>query len=153
MTSFTLNINLPGYEVEQLCGYDNKDEFSDALIAARLFNGEYTDSDGEPTMDVDLLERIQFITDATKPECRRLRVNCVMTTTSTMLKHSMMLMPMLLIVGTGKLSSLSSGLLDVMCQEIDRMICVDWEGTYNRNLRYDFFEVNTPKGVILFHNH
>ena len=62
------NINLPGYEVEQLCGYDNKDEFS-AVMAARLFNGEYTDSDGEPTMDVDMLERIQFTTDATESEC------------------------------------------------------------------------------------
>ena len=94
-------------------------------------------------MDVELLERIQFITDATESECveiaRELREDYNIDNVEAFDDC----LCLLLTSYEWQAEFAKFWFTDVMCQDIDNNLVVDWEATYNYALRYDFFEVNT----------
>ena len=57
----TNSTTLSNTQMREQCGYPSQQAFVDALTAARLFRGEYTDAHGCPTHDVDLLEHLESI--------------------------------------------------------------------------------------------
>lgn len=137
----------------KICGYDDTELFSDALMAARLFNGEYTDSEGNPTMDVELLERIVYTCECTQAQAvdiaRELRDDYSIIDAEDWDDYYAYYSD-----AYGWEAEFAQFWLCEVCEnEIPEYIVVDWDATWRCNLRYDFHAIEAHNGTLIIHNH
>ena len=142
-------------QLAEECGYPSQESFREALTAARLFRGEYTDSNGIPNFDVALLEHLEETLCVTQTECvdiaRQLRDDYgiddyhdyqdVFAYQSDCYHWE---------------SEFAEYWATEVCcfnQSDDfSWIVIDWQATWDCNLRYDFSVIEYSDGVILLHN-
>ena len=139
-------------------GYPSQDAFRDALTAARLFRGEYTDAHGIPKFDVELLEHLEQILCVSQIECvdiaETLRddygINDLQDFQDLYAYHSEEY--------NWEAEFSEYWAREVCCFDADNeagmnpWIVIDWEATWNHNLRYDFSTIEYSDGVLILHN-
>lgn len=142
-------------EMCSMCGYPSQDVFRDALTAARLFNGEYTDANGAPTMDVDLLQHLEFTFSLSQADCVELYVK---------LRDELGINDLcdfndLYAYSTAEYNweaEFAEYWTDEVCclyiADTHPHIVVDWQATWDCNLRHDFTTIEFDDYVIIFHN-
>ena len=145
---------LSNSEMCDKAGYLSQDAFRDALTAARLFRGEYTDANGDPTFDVDLLEHLESLLTISQSEVIELAVtlrddygiNDESDFTDVLAYSS-------------EEYNWEAEFAEYWATEVDSFdanahsyIVVDWEATWNCNLRHDFSVIEYSDGVIILHN-
>ena len=143
------NLNLTNSQLCERTGHMNQNFFNDAIMAARLFKGEYPDA----LYSVDLLERIQQVCDVNQAECveiaRQLHDDYNVTDESDF-------DDIFAGVDTGwncESDFAQYWTVDIMNQEIPDFVVVDWQATWDCNLRHDFFTLEYSEGMLFFHNH
>ena len=134
------------------CGYPSQDAFRDALTAARLFRGEYKDAHGIPQFDVDLLQRLESILNISQSEVIDLAVtlrddygiNDECDFNDLYAYHSENY--------NWESEFAEYWFTDVIGEQVNEFIVVDWDATWNCNLRYDFSTIEYSDGTIILHN-
>lgn len=145
-----------GAQLMELCGYaDNRDAFNDAVIAARLFNGEYKSPEGIPTVDVELLETLQRNYNLSQADAvelfRKLQDELGIETYNDYED---------LIAYSTEEYGWEAEFAQYWTEEVmsvelsDHLsyLVIDWEATWNCNLRYDFDTIEYNDYIIIFHN-
>ena len=151
----TNSTTLSNTQMREQCGYPSQQAFVDALTAARLFRGEYKDANGIPQFDVDLLQRLEFLLNITQSECvdiaTTLRddygVNDECDFNDLYAYHS----------EEYKWESEFAQYWteEVACQDVTTdapWVVIDWQATWDCNMRYDFSVIEYSDGVIILHN-
>jgi hypothetical protein len=135
----------------QMCeeaGYPSQDKFRDALTAARLFRGEYKDQHGIPQFDVELLEHLEWILSISQSEVIDIAVilrddydvNDLQDFQDLYAWHSEEY--------NWEAEFAEYWACDVMCYTIADDcpgIVIDWEATWNCNLRHDFSTIEPDR--------
>ena len=142
----------------QMCdeaGYPSQDAFRDALTAARLFRGEYKDAHGIPQFDVDLLSELEQILCISQSEIIDIAITLRddygindLTDFQDIYAYS------------SDAYSWESEFAQYWTEEVmgvelgDDMsyLVIDWQATWDCNLRYDFSVLEYSDGVIILHN-
>ena len=140
-------------------GYPSQDKFVEALTAARLFRGEYKDKHGSPTFDVDLLQRLQYLLNITQSECVDLAIQlrddygindeCDFNDLYAYSSEEY----------NWESEFAEYWSREVCCFDADNeagiqpWIVIDWQATWDCNLRYDFSAIEYSDGVLILHNH
>ena len=136
-------------------GYPSQDAFRDALTAARLFRGEYKDAHGTPNFDVDLLEHLEQILCISQSEVIDLAVELRDDYGITDLQDFQDLYVYHSEEYNWEAEFAEYWATDVGCfnQPDDfSWIVIDWQATWNCNLRYDFSTIEYSDGTIILHN-
>ena len=139
-------------------GYPSQDAFRDALTAARLFRGEYTDANGIPTFDVDLLEELERTLCITQSECIELAVTLRDDYGINDLTDYQDLYAYSSDAYSWESEFAEYWAREVCCFDSDNetgmapWIVIDWEATWNCNLRYDFSVIEYSDGVLILLN-
>ena len=143
-------------EMSEKAGYPSQDAFREALTAARLFRGEYTDANGIPNFDVELLEHLEQTLCITQSECidiaRQLRDDYGINDLSDYQD---------LFAYQSEEYNWESEFAEYWATEVFcfnqsddfSWIVIDWQATWDCNLRYDFSTIEYSDGVIILHNH
>lgn len=147
-------------EMADKAGYRSQDAFRDALTAARLFRGEYKDQHGIPQFDVELLEHLEEILVISQSEVIELAVelrddygiNDMQDFQDLYAYHSEEY--------NWEAEFAEYWATEVCCLDSKftndagtfSWIVIDWEATWNCNLRYDFSTIEYSDGVIILHN-
>ena len=140
-------------------GYPSQDAFREALTAARLFRGEYKDPNGIPAFDVDLLEHIESILVISQSEVIELAatlrddygINDLQDFQDLYAYHSEEY--------NWEAEFAEYWAREVCCFDADNeagmnpWIVIDWQATWDCNLRYDFSVIEYSDGVLILHNH
>ena len=139
-------------------GYPSKDAFTDALTAARLFRGEYKNAEDVPNFDVDLLKTLEDTLSISQSECVDLAAELREDYGINDLQDYNELL-----VYTSDAYSWESEFAEyfareIMCFDADNeagmspWIVIDWQATWDCNLRYDFSVIEYSDGVLILHN-
>ena len=136
-------------------GYPSQDAFRDALTAARLFNGEYPDSE----LDVDLLQNLEYMLTISQSECVDIAVSlrddygikdkCDFDDVYAYSTEAY----------SWESEFAEYWAREVCCFDADNeagmnpWIVIDWQATWDCNLRYDFSVIEYSDGVLILHNH
>ena len=142
----------------QMCdeaGYPSQDAFRDALTAARLFRGEYTDANGIPNFDVELLEHLEQTLCVTQTECVDIANTLRDEYGITDLQDYEDLFAYQSEEYNWESEFAEYWACDVMCYTIADDcpgIVIDWQATWDCNLRYDFSTLEYSDGTIILHN-
>ena len=139
-------------------GYPSQDAFRDALTAARLFRGEYKDANGIPTFDVDLLEQLHSLLNISQSECVELAItlrddygindDCDFNDVYAYSSEEY----------NWESEFAEYWAREVCCFDGDNeagmnpWIVIDWQATWDCNLRYDFSVIEYSDGVLILHN-
>ena len=137
------------------CGYPSQDAFRDALTAARLFRGEYTDKHGDPQFDVDLLEHLEQTLCVTQSECVDIAVTLRDDYGINDLQDYQDLFAYQSDSCNWESEFAEYWATDVCCfNQSDNFswIVIDWQATWDCNLRYDFSTFEYSDGTIILHN-
>ena len=137
------------------CGYPSQDAFREALTAARLFRGEYTDANGIPNFDVDLLEHLEQTLCITQSECVELAVTLRDDYGINDSNDYQDVFAYQSEEYNWEAEFAQYWTEEVMCISISddlSSLVIDWEATWNCNLRYDFSTIEYSDGVIILHN-
>ena len=136
-------------------GYLSQDAFRDALTAARLFRGEYTDASGNPNFDVELLQNLEFMLSISQSECVELAV----TLRDDYGINDLCDFNDVYAYSSEEYNWESEFAEYWACEVMGYTIAdncpgivVDWEATWNCNLRYDFSVIEYSDGVLILHN-
>ena len=136
-------------------GYPSQDAFRDALTAARLFRGEYKDQHGIPTIDPELLQNLEFMLSISQSECVELAIT---------LRDNYGINDL---CDFNDVYAYSSGEYnweaefaqywteEVGCINVTEdapYVVIDWQATWDCNLRYDFSVIEYSDGVLILHN-
>ena len=153
-------ITMSNSEMCDKCDYPSQDAFREALTAARLFRGEYTDANGIPQFDVDLLEYLEDLLTITQVECVSLAgelrddygINDLQDFQDVYAYHS-------------ESYNWESEFAEYWATEVNCLdtnftndagtfswIVIDWQATWDCNLRYDFSTIEYSDGTIILHN-
>ena len=137
------------------CGYPSQDAFRDALTAARLFRGEYKDANGIPNFDVDLLQRLEFLLNITQSEC----VDIAITLRDDYGINDECDFNDLYAYSSEEYNWEAEFAQywteEVACQDVATdapWVVIDWQATWNCNLRHDFSVIEYSDGVLILHN-
>ena len=138
------------------CGYPSQDAFRDALTAARLFNGEYKDSE----LDVELLEHLEQTLCVTQSECVDIAVTLRDDYGINDLEDFQDVYAYQSEEYNWESEFAEYWATEVCCLDSNfnndagtfSWIVIDWEATWNCNLRYDFSTIEYSDGVIILHN-
>ena len=142
-------------QLAEECGYPSQDAFRDALTAARLFRGEYKDQHGIPNIDPELLQNLHFMLSITQSECVDIAVT---------LRDDYGINDLCDFNDVYAYSSEEYNweaefaqywTEEVACQDVTTdasWVVIDWEATWNCNLRYDFSVIEYSDGVLILHN-
>lgn len=150
-----------GAQLLELCGYgDNRDAFNNAIIAARLFNGEYKSPEGIPTTDVEYLEHLSnmfALSQADTVELFRklqdeLGIECLSDFEDLYCYSSEEC--------DWEAEFAEYWATEVCCLDSNfsndagtfSWIVIDWQATWDCNLRYDFSTIEFDDYIIIFHN-
>ena len=141
----------------QMCdeaGYPSQDAFRDALTAARLFRGEYKDAHGIHQFDVDLLEHLESILCISQSECVELAVTLRDDYGITDLQDFQDVYAYHSEEYNWESEFAEYWATDVACVNTDDTpwIVIDWQATWDCNLRYDFSTIEYSDGTIILHN-
>ena len=153
------NIGLSQSALCELTGYAIQNDMRDAISAARMFNGEYKDQFGEPVWDVELLERIQSICNVPQAECIEIAVTLRDDYNVKCEEDFMDIYAYSSEEYRWEAEFAEYWAREVCCFDADNdagmqpWIVIDWEATWNCNLRYDFDTIEYSDGVIIVHNH
>ena len=156
----TNSTTMSNSEMCDKCGYPSQDAFRDALTAARLFRGEYKDAHGIPQFDVDLLQRLEFILNISQSECVELAttlrddygINDECDFNDLYAYHS---------EEYNWESEFAEYWATAVCCLDNNFtndagtfswIVIDWQATWDCNLRHDFSVLEYSDGVIILHN-
>jgi hypothetical protein len=151
----TNSTTLSNTQMREQCGYHSQESFVEALTAARLFRGEYTDAHGIPTHDVDLLEHLEQTLCITQTECVDIAVTLRDDYGINDLQDYTNLFAYQSEEYNWESEFAEYWACDVMGYTIaDNCpgIVVDWQATWDCNLRYDFSTIEYSDGVIILHN-
>ena len=148
----TNSTTLSNTQMREQCGYPSQQAFVDALTAARLFRGEYKDANGIPQFDVDLLQRLEFLLNITQSECvdiaTTLRddygVNDECDFNDLYAYHSEEY--------NWESEFAEHYADDYLNTDFPTFIVIDWQATWDCNLRYDFSTIEYSDGTIILHN-
>ena len=143
---------LSNSEMCKRLGYPSQQAFVDALTAARLFRGEYTDAHGTPTHDVDLLEHLESILCISQSEVIDIAVtlrddygiNDLQDFQDVYAYHSEEY--------NWESEFAEHWVIDVLERDVNFPVVVDWQATWDCNLRYDFSTIEYSDGTIILHN-
>ena len=136
------------------CGYPSQDAFRDALTAARLFRGEYKDANGIPNFDVDLLKQLQWMLNISQSECVDLAIElrddygindeCDFNDLYAYSSEEY----------NWESEFAEYWATEVGCISFDDTpwIVIDWQATWDRNLRHDFSVIEYSDGVLILFN-
>lgn len=150
-----------GAQLLELCGYeDNRDAFNDAIMAARLFRGEYTDAHGIPTHDVDLLEHLEQTLCVSQSECIDIAVTLRDDYGITDLQDFQDVYAYHSEEYNWESEFAEYWATEVCCLDTNftndagtfSWIVIDWRATWDCNLRYDFSTIEYSDGTIILHN-
>ena len=142
-------------QLAEECGYPSQESFREALTAARLFRGEYTDAHGCPTHDVDLLEHLEQTLCISQSECVDIAVTLRDDYGITDLQDYQDLFAYQSESYNWESEFAQHWCEDVMGLDItDDLSClvIDWQATWDCNLRYYFSTIEYSDGVIILHN-
>ena len=142
-------------QIAEECGYPSQDAFRDALTAARLFRGEYTDANGIPTIDPELLQNLHFTLSITQSECVDIAVTLRDDYGINDLQDYQDLFAY-----QSDAYSWESEFAEHWCSNVVNMdalddnpwIVIDWQATWDCGLRYDFSVIEYSDGVIILIN-
>ena len=148
-------------QLAEECGYPSQDAFREALTAARLFRGEYTDANGIPNYDVELLEHLEQTLCVTQSECVELATELRDDYGINDLEAYQDLFAYQSESYNWEAEFAEYWATDVCCLDTNftndagtfSRIVIDWEATWRCNLRYDFSVIEYSDGVILLFNH
>ena len=146
---------LSNSEMCKRLGYPSQQAFIDALTAARLFRGEYTDAHGIPQFDVELLEHLEQILCISQSEVIDIAVtlrddygiNDLQDFQDVYAYHSEEY--------NWESEFAQYWTEEVACQDVTTdapWVVIDWQATWNCNLRYDFSTIEYSDGTIILHN-
>jgi len=142
-------------QLAEECGYPSQDAFREALTAARLFRGEYTDANGIPNYDVELLEHLENTLCVTQSECVELAITLRDDYGINDLQDYQDVFAYQSEEYNWESEFAEYWATDVSCfnQSDDfSWIVIDWQATWDCNLRYDFSVIEYSDGVIILHN-
>ena len=149
----TNSTTMSNSEMCDKCGYPSQDAFRDALTAARLFRGEYKDQHGIPQFDVDLLEDLEQILCISQSEC----VDIAVTLRDDYGINDLQDFQDLYAYHSDAYSWESefaeywfTDHMDV--DKVHDLIVIDWQATWDCNLRHDFSTIEYSDGTIILHN-
>ena len=148
----TNSTTLSNTQMREQCGYHSQQAFVDALTAARLFRGEYTDAHGCPTHDVDLLEHLKSILCISQSECVDIAVTLRDDYGITDLQDFTDLYSYHSEEYNWESEFAQYWFTDVMGEQVNDLIVIDWKATWDCNLRYDFSTIEYSDGTIILHN-
>ena len=150
----TNSTTLSNTQMREQCGYPSQQAFVDALTAARLFRGEYTDAHGTPTHDVDLLEHLEQILCISQSECVDIAVTLRDDYGITDLQDFQDVYAYHSEEYNWESEFAEYWATDVACVNTDDTpwIVIDWQATWDCNLRYDFSTIEYSDGTIILHN-
>lgn len=156
----TNSTTLSNTQMREQCGYPSQQTFVDALTAARLFRGEYTDEHGIPTHDVELLEHLESLLDISQSETIDIAVtlrddygiNDLQDFQDVYAYHSESY--------NWESEFAEYWATEVCCLDTNftndagnfSWIVIDWKATWDCTLRYDFSTIEYSDGVIILHN-
>lgn len=151
---------LSNSQLADKCGYPSQDAFVDALTAARLFRGEYTDAHGIPTHDVELLEHLEQTLCISQSECVDIAVTLRDDYGITDLQDYQDVFSYQSESYNWESEFAEYWATDVCCLDSNftndagtfSWIVVDWQATWDCNLRHDFSVIEYSDGVIILHN-
>ena len=159
LTAVHNNIGLSQSALCELTGYLNQNLMTEAITAARLFNGEYKTPDGDPTIDTDLLDRIMNICNVSQAECIQIATN-LRDDYNVNDEDDLMDIYAYHSEDYGWEAEFAEyWAREVCCIDFgdghsnDSWIVIDWEATWQCNLRHDFNVIEYSDGVIIVHNH
>ena len=140
-------------------GYPSQDAFRDALTAARLFRGEYKDANGIPNFDVDLLEELERILSISQSEVIDLAVTLRDDYGINDLQDFQDVFAYTSESYDWESEFAEYWAREVCCFDADNeagmnpWIVIDWQATWDCNLRHDFSVIEYSDGVLILHNH
>jgi hypothetical protein len=156
----TNSTTLSNTQMREQCGYHSQESFIEALTAARLFRGEYTDAHGCPTHDVYLLEHLEQTLCVTQTECVDIAVTLRDDYGITDLQGYQDLFAYQSEEYNWESEFAEYWATEVCCLDTNltqdagnfSWIVIDWQATWDCNLRYDFSTIEYSDGVIILHN-
>jgi len=134
------------------CGYPSQQAFIDALTAARLFRGEYTDAHGIPQFDVELLEHLEQILCISQSEVIDIAVTLRDDYGITDLQDFQDVYAYHSEEYNWESEFAQYWVIDVLERDVNFPVVVDWQATWDCNLRYDFSTIEYSDGTIILHN-